>query len=185
MSNNSLAIVFLMAGTLLSTTAVTIVPAAYAGGRDDGDNENKQKVEDGSAAAIADCDWNDVEEADLECVASAGSEESVTGDNGRPTPEPEPEPETATLTVCREGFIFLLTHEYSVIGNNPSPSEFELVRGQCVDITIGPGMYLVVGPNIQPQLTGDCTRDPSDIDNAVGEIQSGETQTCTFFYPPF
>jgi hypothetical protein len=71
MKNNAIwAIVFLMAGTLLTVGAMTtIVPAAYAGGDDDG---NKNKAEDDSAAAIADCDENEVEEASFECVAANG-----------------------------------------------------------------------------------------------------------------
>jgi hypothetical protein len=52
MNNNILAIVFLMAGTLLTTTAITImVPAAYA--------DNKVKVEDQSAGTIDGCDDNE------------------------------------------------------------------------------------------------------------------------------
>jgi hypothetical protein len=63
MNNNTvLAIAFLIAGTLLTTTVLTtMVPAAYA--------DNKQKAEDDSAAAIADCDHNDVEEAGFDCFA--------------------------------------------------------------------------------------------------------------------
>ena len=59
-----------MAGTLL-TTAVTMLPAAYAGGDNDNGDGNKQKVEDGSAGSIADCDDNDVERAGFECFAIA------------------------------------------------------------------------------------------------------------------
>jgi hypothetical protein len=65
MNNNTvLALVFLIAGTLLTTTAVsTLVPAAYA--------DNKQKAEDDSAAAIADCDDNDVQQAGFDCFGIA------------------------------------------------------------------------------------------------------------------
>jgi len=65
MKNNTvLAIVFLVAGTLLTTTAITtMVPAAYA--------DNKNKAEDDSAAAIADCDDNDVEQAGFDCFGIA------------------------------------------------------------------------------------------------------------------
>ena len=65
MNNNTiLALVFLVAGTLLTTTAVsTLVPAAYA--------DNKQKAEDESAAAIADCDDNDVQQAGFDCFGIA------------------------------------------------------------------------------------------------------------------
>ena len=47
-----MALVFLIASTLL-TTAITVVPAAYAG--------------DDSASAIADCDDNEVEQAGFDC----------------------------------------------------------------------------------------------------------------------
>jgi hypothetical protein len=70
-----------MAGTLLTTTAVTIVPAAYAEDDhkdkrgDDHDDKNgdgnKQKAEDNSAAAIADCDDNDVDNSDFDCFGIA------------------------------------------------------------------------------------------------------------------
>ena len=70
MNNNTiLALVFLMAGTLLTTTAVTLVPA-YAGG----DYDNKNSAEEDSQAALADCDDNDVEEAGFDCVAVAETE---------------------------------------------------------------------------------------------------------------
>jgi hypothetical protein len=71
MKNNTvLAIVFLMAGTLLTTTAITtMVPAAYA--------DNKNKAEDDSAAAIADCDDNDVEQAGFDCFAIAANDIEV------------------------------------------------------------------------------------------------------------
>jgi uncharacterized membrane protein len=60
MDKNILALVFLVAGALLATTAITtMVPAVYA--------DNKQKAEDESAAAIADCDDNDVEQAGFDC----------------------------------------------------------------------------------------------------------------------
>jgi hypothetical protein len=71
MNNNTiLAIVFLMAGTLL-TTAVTMLPAAYAGGDNDNGDGNKQKVEDESAGSIADCDDNEVERAGFDCIPIA------------------------------------------------------------------------------------------------------------------
>jgi hypothetical protein len=74
MNNSILALVFLMAGTLLTTTAVTIVPAAYAEGDDHDDyngDGNKNKAEDDSAAAIADCDDNDVVDSDFDCFGIA------------------------------------------------------------------------------------------------------------------
>jgi hypothetical protein len=77
MNKNILALVFLMAGTmLLTTTAVTtMVPAAYAGGDDD--DGNKNKADDNSAAAIADCDDNDVDFSDFLCLGLAVNDVDV------------------------------------------------------------------------------------------------------------
>jgi hypothetical protein len=74
MNNNTiLALVFLMAGTLLTTAVTTMgVPAAYAEGDDHDDDNgygNKIKAEDESQVALADCDNNDVERAGFDCVA--------------------------------------------------------------------------------------------------------------------
>jgi hypothetical protein len=72
MNTSFLAIVLLMAGTLLATTAVTtMVPAAYA--------DNKQKAEDDSAAAIADCDHNEVERAGFDCFGIAANDVEIGG----------------------------------------------------------------------------------------------------------
>jgi hypothetical protein len=77
-----LALVFLMAGTLLTTTAVTIVPAAYAEGDDHDDDNgdgNKNKAEEESAAAIADCDDNEVEDSsDFDCFGIAVNDVDVS-----------------------------------------------------------------------------------------------------------
>jgi hypothetical protein len=82
MNKNILALVFLVAGALLTVGATTImVPAAYAGGDDDG---NKNKAEDDSAAAIADCDDNDVEEAEFDCTAIAANDIEVEEENNGP-----------------------------------------------------------------------------------------------------
>jgi hypothetical protein len=87
--NNSktiLALVFLVAGTLLTTAAITtMVPVVYADDdhkdhdKDDHDKKhdgkdgdgNKNKAEDDSAAAIADCDDNEVERAGFDCFGIA------------------------------------------------------------------------------------------------------------------
>jgi hypothetical protein len=74
--NNSktiLALVFLVAGALLTVGAITM-PAVYAGGDDDDDDGNKQKAEDDSAAAIADCDHNHVERAGFDCFGIAAND---------------------------------------------------------------------------------------------------------------
>jgi hypothetical protein len=65
MNNNTvLGIAFLIAGTLLTTTAITtMVSAAYA--------DNKQKAEDESAAAIGNCNVNGVEQAGFDCFGIA------------------------------------------------------------------------------------------------------------------
>jgi hypothetical protein len=64
MNNNILPLVFLIAGTLLTTTVITtMIPAVYA--------DNKQKAEDESAAATGDCDVNGVEQAGFDCFGIA------------------------------------------------------------------------------------------------------------------
>jgi hypothetical protein len=171
-----------MAGTLLTTTAVTtMVPAAYA--RGDNDDENKQKVEDDSSAALSDCDENDVKRAGFDCVAVALSEVEI---------EP-PEEESTILSVCKEvidasGVAEEDDFQFTVTGNNPEPDEFEGSLN-CVDVTIGPGEYTVseinTGPAGENHLTSigegsDCVQDPLIAQRATGEIQAGETQECTF-----
>jgi hypothetical protein len=88
MNKNILALVFLMAGTLLSVGAITtIVPAAYADGDDHDDDNgdgNKNKAEDDSAAAIADCDHNDVERAGFDCTAHPVNDLEHEEGNGPP-----------------------------------------------------------------------------------------------------
>jgi hypothetical protein len=73
MNNNTiLALVFLMAGTLLTTAVTTMgVPAAYAEGDDhDDDNGYGNKIKaDESQVAVADCDNNEVEQAGFNCIA--------------------------------------------------------------------------------------------------------------------
>ena len=89
--------------------------------------------------------------------------------------------QTATLTVCKDLSGSPRSAQFTVTGNNPSPSEFELGDTQCMNVTIGPGEYEIVedpGPLHPVGLEGDCTR-VSDTE-ANGEIQSGETQTCNF-----
>ena len=171
-----------MAGTLLSTTAVTtMLPAAYAGG--DNDDGNQQKAADDSSVAIADCDDNEVEEARFLCIAIAANDV-----------ETEPPEESATLSVCKEitggtsqgsepdDFVFTVT------GNGPSDDEFE-GDADCVDVTIGPGEYTV--SEVIPPLGGrtldirieegsDCEQDPFGGIRAIGEIEAGETQECRF-----
>jgi hypothetical protein len=75
MNKKVLALVFLVTGALLTTTAITtIVPAAYA--------DNKQKAEDESAAATADCDHNEVERAGFDCFGIAANDIDLDLGNG-------------------------------------------------------------------------------------------------------
>jgi hypothetical protein len=75
-NKTTLAIAFLLAGTLFTGT-MAMAPV-YAGGdsHKKGGDGNKQKVEDESAGAIADCDKNEVERADFNCFANAATEDS-------------------------------------------------------------------------------------------------------------
>jgi hypothetical protein len=194
MNNNTvLAIAFLITGTLLTTTALTtMVPAAYA--------DNKQKAEDDSAAAIADCDDNEVEEARFLCIALATNDVEIE------TSEEPPE-ESATLFVCKE-----------VEGNEERiPSDFEFVvtgpggfnsgqfpggpiddpdpdcpPGVGLPGEVAPGEYEIretenasFPPPNSIEITGDCVdEDPADELSRIAtvEIQEGETGTliCTF-----
>jgi hypothetical protein len=85
-NKTNLAIAFLLAGTLLSGT--TAMAPVFAENDDDdkrhdndkrhdkGGDGNKQKVEDGSVGIINDCDKNEVERADFECIANGATEDS-------------------------------------------------------------------------------------------------------------
>src|ERR671925_72051 len=82
MNNNTiLALVFLVAGVLLTVGTITM-PAAYAGGDHDGGDGNKNKAEDDSAAAIAECDHNDVERAGFDCFGIAANNIDVDLEKG-------------------------------------------------------------------------------------------------------
>jgi hypothetical protein len=172
-SNTVLTIAFLIVGVLLTITALTtMVPSAFA--------DNKQKAEDDSAAAIADCDDNDVERAGFDCIAIAANDVEI---------EP-PSEQLATLSVCKEvspGFGQPEDFFMSVTGNNPSPDFFP-GNADCVDVTIGPGEYAVseaAGDGLPGvEITGDCVEDPNAPlpgSRATGEIQAGETHVCRFF----
>ena len=145
-----------------------MVPAAYA--------DNKQKAEEESAAAIADCDDNEVERAGFDCIALATNDVEIE--------------ESATLSVCKVEFDPRFEPDdfvFTVTGNDPSPAEF---RGDanCVDVTIGPGEYTVsevtdvdIGIPLLTQITGDCVQDSAiEAQSVTGEIQAGETQVCRF-----
>jgi hypothetical protein len=171
--NTVLAIAFLITGTLLNTTVLTtMVPSAYA--------DNKQKAEDDSAAAIADCDDNEVEEARFLCIALAANDVEIE----------QPSEESATLSVCKEALGSGTEPEdftFTVTGNNPSPAQFP-GNANCVDVTIGPGEYTVsevsnFGPNFGTEMRGACVdEDPASVVSrtATGVIDAGDTQECIF-----
>jgi hypothetical protein len=172
---------------LITPTLTTTITAAYAGGYDNNDDNgdgNKQKAEDDSAAAIADCDENEVERAGFDCIAIATNDVEI---------EP-PEQESATLTVCKETTIENTSPSsftFTVEGNNPSPEEFVGDDSDgCVDVTIGPGEYSVteaapgdLAPGVQ--IEDGCEQDPLNPQRATGEIEAGETQErCIFLNSP-
>ena len=169
----------LVAITTLTTLTTTI--EVYAGGEDDDGDGNKQKAEDNSAAAIADCDDNEIERAGFDCIAIAANDVEIE----------TPEEELATLSVCKEvissGFE-PSDFTFTVTDNNPPPEEFEGDNADgCVDVTIAPGEYAIseVGPitgGITTRIaeSSDCVQDPTNPQRATGEIQAGDTQECRF-----
>jgi hypothetical protein len=195
--NNSktiLALVFLMAGTLLTTTAVsTMVPAAYAEGDDHDDDNgdgNKNKAEDESAASIADCDDNDVDRFDFLCFGIAANDVEIETAEEEP-----PEEESTTLSVCKSTTIENTSPSsftFTVDGNNPSDDEFTGDNSDgCVDITIGPGPYAVTetGPSVLTpfniQTEDGCVQEDGNPQRATGEIEAGETrERCIFLNSP-
>ena len=78
------------------------------------------KPEDDSAAAIDDCDDDEVEQAGFDCIAIAANDVEIE----------TPEEESATLSVCKEmssssAFGFEPDDfAFTVTGNNPSPAQF-------------------------------------------------------------
>jgi hypothetical protein len=157
-------------------TSLTTITASYAGGgNDDGGDGNKNKAEDESQAALADCDENDVEQAGFDCIAIAAN---------------DVEEESATLSVCKVEFEDELSPEdftFTVTDNSPPPQVFVGDDSDgCVDVTIDPGEYAVSEETPPPEIDNteiidsDCVQDPNDRLRATGEIQAGESQICTF-----
>jgi hypothetical protein len=201
--NNSktiLVFVFLMAGTLLTTTAVTtMAPTAYAGG--DNDDGNKNKAEDDSSAGISDCDDNEVEQAGFDCLAIATNDVEIE------TSEEEPPEESATLFVCKEvenpppnidrgDFEFVVTGpgvDIQFPGVPSNEPDADCPPGSSRPGEVAPGEYVIMetDSSLIPdpdsiEVEGDCTQiDPPDESIAAAatvEIQEGETRTltCTF-----
>jgi hypothetical protein len=101
------------------------------------------------------------------------------------TNDVEIEEESATLSVCKEVDSNLGVEPddftFTVIGNDPSPEEFE-GDANCVDVTIGPGEYEVreVAPEgLEPNfgtfiLPGsDCVQDPISDQLFSEEVRAG------------
>jgi hypothetical protein len=101
--------------------------------------------------------------------------------------KPTPKPMTATLEVCKDTASTEGTYEFIVTGNNPSPEQFSLMPGDCQDVTINSGNYMISeedpfpGQDVSVTVIGDCTltSDEPPI-SASGNIQAGETQSCSF-----
>jgi hypothetical protein len=183
--------------TILTTLTTTI--AAYAGGDDNNDDNgdgNKQRAEDDSAAAIADCDENEVEQARFLCIALATNGVEIE------TPEEEPpEEEEELLVVCKEvndpnQEVVPFDIRFIVRSESPGTTQFQGGPpgdpGPSCSSPFGPGEVVgeysvtedTVG-SLSPlpdsvEVEGDCVQDPTNPLRATGEIQEGETQTCTF-----
>jgi len=158
------------------------IAAAYAGG-DDGDG-NKQKAEDDSAAAIADCDDNEVERAGFDCIAIATNDVEIE------TESPEEEP---ILSVCKEvndptgevepnDFVFTITSGPNTIRiEGQPPSDCQPVGD------IFPGEYTVTEEEITDSPDPDstsvedgCTLVDNDPPTATGVLEAGDTERCVF-----
>jgi hypothetical protein len=182
------------------TTLTTTIAAAYAGGGDNDDGDgNKNKAEDDSAAAIADCDDNVVEEARFLCIALATNDVEIE------TPGEEPPGEG--LVVCKEVVnppqgVGPLDFELDLIDS--SGSEF-VIPGQpppdCaprisvseggIEEGMSPGAYTITERVLEDEpsevpdpdsitVEGDCRLVDNDPPTATGEIQEGDSQICTF-----
>jgi len=100
-------------------------------------------------------------------------------------PTPKPTPMTAALEVCKDTASTEGTYEFIVTGNNPSPEQFSLMPGDCQDVTIDSGNYMISeedpfpGQDVSVTVTGECML-TSGTTTASGNIQAGEAQSCSF-----
>jgi hypothetical protein len=135
MNNNTIFVIILLVSTFLTST-LTMLPAAHAGGGDDDDHDkrgdsNKQRVEEDGAGAIADCDWNDIEESGFRCKAAAATDEGKIRDGGTTPP-----PTDGAFTVTGEG------SEGSAVCDRPTQLEFVIIFSAQGDGTLT-GSYTV------------------------------------------
>ena len=151
--------------------------AAYASVGDSSETDTaqdlKQKNTGSGDSASFNCDEN--------LIKAGVNEQECNGADLQP----------AILSVCKEVDSNLGVEPddftFTVIGNDPSPEEFE-GDANCVDVTIGPGEYAIseagsiAGFGTRIEEGSDCVQeDPNDPQTATGEIQAGETQECIFF----
>jgi hypothetical protein len=173
--------------TILTTLTLTTTIAAYAGEGGDGNNDgNKQKAEDDSTAAMADCDHNDVERAGFDCIAIATNDVEIE------TSEEEPPGEG--LIVCKEvndpnQEVVPFDFRFIVISSDINVQFQGFPPPECsTGILSFVGEYEVTedtvgsdapSPDIV-EVEGDCIQDPTNPQRATGEVEEGETETCTF-----
>jgi hypothetical protein len=186
--------------TILTTpTLTTTIAAVYAGGEDNDDGDgNKNKAEDDSAAAIADCDDNVVEESRFLCIALATNDVEIE------TEPPSEGPPEEGLVICKvvedpnqevepDDFSLILTDssgfQRGLIGQPPPDCNppIPVGPGGPEEGEMSPGEYEVVETpdDVIPTpdsigVDGDCVQDPTNPQRATGVIQEGETRTCTF-----
>jgi hypothetical protein len=106
-----------------------MVPAAYGGG--DNDHGNNQKAEDDSAAAIADCDENEIEQAGFDCIAIAANDveieeiahlsvtKTVTCNSAQSSPD---NAAVCNFALASDNFPDPSDYQITVTGNNLDPS---------------------------------------------------------------
>ena len=153
-----LAIAFLLAGTLLTTATTAMVPA-YAGGDDDDHDKrgdgNKQRVQEEGAGAIADCDWNDIEESDFRCIAAAATDEGTIIRDGGTTPPPPP-PTDGPFTVTGEG------SEGSTVCDPPAPDVEAFISFSAQGDGTVTGTYTFSAPDLRFVREGVITEGTTD-----------------------
>src|SRR5215208_2000982 len=183
--------------TILTTSTLTTI-AAYAGG-----DSNKQKAEDDSSSAIADCDDNEVEQAGFDCIAIAANDieieeeiaqlsvtKTVTCSSHLGAPSNEA---VCNFALASDNFPDPSDYQITVTGNNLDPSSFAGSESPEV-VSIGPGEYTVSEiladtSALQQELgasfidnrsvfEGDCINSFGGTTSTTGTIAAGQSQEC-------
>jgi hypothetical protein len=159
MNNNTIFVILLLASPYLNST-LTMLPAAHAEGGDDDDHDkrgdgNKQRVEEDGAGAIADCDWNDIEESDFRCIATAATDEGRIIRDGGTTPPPPP-PTDVPFTVTGEG------SEGSVVCDPPAPDVEAFITFSAQGDGTVTGTYTFSAPDLRFVREGVITEGTTD-----------------------